>query len=174
MSIRFHYDYKRVKISPKIVRSVWSASVNAWWDEAITAFARAAQDATHVDTGMSATSFAALVDYVGGVGTWISGCAPKPPYVDMSGVKYSHIDKSPEQGYAEGQKAFSIRYMNPTRSILSFVYDYHVFQLNRWGDSWGVAAAGNEAFKKSLKRGTTKIIYGLKRALKQATIVEVA
>ncbi len=171
MPVKFRYTYQRSKIAPDLMREEWSRTINEWWDAAISEFAEASQAATRVDTGMSASSFVPLSRAVGGSLTPIIGGPPKAPYTDIHGNVYPHIQKSPEQGMAEGEKAFKINYMTRTHSTLVFEYVYHVYQLALYteqkGDAWGVKAAGQEAFRAYLRQGTSRVIHGLRRAIRR-------
>lgn len=175
MPVKFRYEYKRVEIAPEMVRAEFTAAANQWWDDAMLAFVEASQSATPVDTGMSASSFAALADHIDGSGQMISGGPPKKPYVQLWGTggrSHPDIEKTPELGYSEGQRAYDIVYMSKTHSVLRFNYHYKVYQLALWtegrNDAWGVKAVGNIAFAESLKQGAATMKQGFVRALRRS------
>ncbi len=173
MPVRFRYEFKRVEIAPEMARAEYTAAANEWWDQAILAFVEASQAVTAVDTGMSASSFAALADHVEpGSGRLIYGSESNEPLVMMGGTKYPDHKKTPEAGYALGRHAFEILYMSATHSVMRFEYLYKVYQLALWtearNDAWGVKAAGNAAFSDALKQGAHTVRQGFQRAIRGA------
>jgi hypothetical protein len=154
MPVRLHYEYKKLKVD-KAVYDAFYKEARLWWSRNVMAWAEAVLEGIHVDTGMSASSIAPLMDAVGGVGTGriiIGRRAPRKGVTTIDGKYHKDLYKSPELGAEFGQHAFVYELGSVRKPLMTFSYSIQVFQWAYWEDQWQTNVDAVAAFTDSASK----------------------
>jgi hypothetical protein len=154
MPVRIHYHYTPIRLHTNRMIANLVNRINKWWERCVMEWAEAIQGRIVVDTGMSASSLAPLMEDVGGVGSgrMVIGDRIRKGVTDISGKYHPNLYKSPEQGAIYGQDAYVYSLATLSKMNTFFQYKMQVYQWAFWEPGWRTNDDAVEAFRKAAKR----------------------